>query len=223
MRGRRLEDLVHVVGQRSRPPARNPRRGPASRPKSCGAFERLGVRLSRCPPPRRQPGTALCEIGRNRAGGKTSFTHRERMVGITVEAPWLMRKKTVRGGGSSTALSSALAEAMVRSFAGSTIIARQPPGLVRLRKERSLRTSSTPIEAALAAPAARRARTAKDARPPRSGARRDGLQGRQERLRGPGAAASLAQQEARRAIGEGRFADPPLARERARRDAARPR
>src|SRR5271165_6465606 len=65
---------------------------------------------------------------------------------MIVDAPWLIRKKTVRGGGSSTALRSAFAEAIVRPFAGSTIAARQPPGLVKLRDERSLRTESTPIE-----------------------------------------------------------------------------
>ena len=59
-------------------------------------------------------------------------------------------------------------------------------------------------------PALRRARTERDARPPRFGARRGGLRDG-EGLRGPGAGGVAAQQEARRAIGEGRLADAALA------------
>ncbi len=139
--------------------------------------------------------------------------HRDLMVGITVDAPWLTRKKTVRGGGSSMALSSAFAEAIVRSFAGSTIMARQPPGLVRLRKARSFRTASTPIEAE---PSASAPSTKSEGCAPAAIWRATGwLAGMASEDAGCGAGAAwlLAQEEPGRAISKRRFADTPLARE----------
>ena len=162
--------------------------------------------------PAAQAARTAAEKSARSSGRSASFTQRERMVGITVEAPWPMRKNTVRAGGSSMALSSALAEAMVRSFAGSTIIARQPPGLVRLRKERKRRTSSTPIEAAAAAPGASPS-TNREECAPAAICRTAGWLGGTSRVCGRrGAGGVAAQEKARRTIGEGCLADAALAR-----------
>ncbi len=77
----------------SRPPARNSTARPGEPAEiRVQLFERWGVRPVDVPRRARQRRDSLCEIGGS-SGRKASFTQRERMVGITVEAPWPIKKE----------------------------------------------------------------------------------------------------------------------------------
>ena len=147
------------------------------------------------------------------SGRKASLMHRERMVGITDAAPWLIRKKTVRGGGSSTALRSAFAEAIVRSFAEfddhrtpaagtcqAEECAKLPHGL-DANRGRTFRVRAKHKKRRVCA----RRNLAHDGMGCCNSKRGCWMQRRGSLI--------LTQQKARRPVGERRFADPPLARE----------